>query len=82
MEHSLECLSQDTTTNLSCCIPDTHSRKVSALVYLLPKVKISGTFENVLPLMSRCHCGGLEMSGTVEHALSHGTFTVPVTLVR
>ena len=37
-------------TNVRCCIPDTHSHKVSAQVYLLPKVKILRTFENVLPL--------------------------------
>jgi hypothetical protein len=44
-------VSQDAATNVSCCIPDTHSQKVSALVYLPDKVKISRTFENVLPLM-------------------------------
>ena len=33
-------VSQDAATNVSCCIPDTHSHKVSALVYLLHKVKM------------------------------------------
>ena len=70
-------VSQGAATNVSGCIPDTHSHKVSALdddifylflqkqkialghipfgyspsLYLLPKVKISRTLENLLPLM-------------------------------
>jgi hypothetical protein len=47
-------VSQDAATNVICCISDTHSHNVSALVYLLHKVKILRTFENVVPHKTPC----------------------------